>query len=158
VLVLMGGITDPHNVGAIIRTAAGFGATAVLMPESNQAPISGTVVKVSAGMAFRIPLVQIPPVDATMAMLRKRGFKVYGLAGEGKTSVFDEKFEGPTVLLLGNEGAGLSKEIRKQCDTVISIPINPQCESLNVAAASAVALFSWSMHHKAALRPRQNIQ
>ncbi|MDB5224579.1 MAG: rRNA ((2251)-2-O)-methyltransferase RlmB [Candidatus Adlerbacteria bacterium] len=154
VLVLMAGVTDPHNVGAIIRTAAGFGAVAVLMPDSNQAPISGTVVKVSAGMAFRIGLVNIPPVDATISQLKKKGFKIYGLAGEGKAVITDEDFPGPTVIVVGNEAQGLSSEIRKTCDQVLSIPIHPQCESLNVAAATAVALYSWSTHHKPALSPR----
>ncbi|TSC69466.1 MAG: 23S rRNA (guanosine2251-2'-O)-methyltransferase [Parcubacteria group bacterium Gr01-1014_56] len=153
-LVLLSGVVDPHNVGAIIRTAAGFGAGGVLMPEQNQAPVSGAVIKVSAGMAFRVPLVSVTKLQQTISDLKKRGFKIYGLAGEGAKSIAGESFDTPSVFILGNEGEGIPGHLRALCDTVLSIPLNPKCESLNVAAAAAITLFAWSAKHPEALKQK----
>lgn len=152
VLVVLDSIQDPHNVGAIIRTGAAFGATAVLMPESGQAPVTGAVIKASAGMAFRIPLVTIPNVADALIALKARGFAIYGLAGEEKYVVGEEVFAGPSVLVFGNEGSGLRTVTRMQCDRLLSIPLHPRSESLNVAAAAAVALAAWSNKHPEALQ------
>lgn len=152
VVVVLGEVQDPHNVGAIIRSAAAFGAAAVLIPEHNQAPVTGAVVKVSAGMAFRVPLVSIGNVNQTLEDLKKRGFWTYGLAGEGAQSVSEEGFEKPTALVLGNEAEGLREKTRELCDILLSIPMHPQCESMNVAAAGAVALYAWSTKHPEALK------
>ena len=143
-MVLLNGVQDSHNVGAIIRTAAGFGATAVLMPEKGQAPVTGAVIKVSAGMAFRLPLVNIGSVNQTVLDLKKKGFKIYSLAGEGTQSISTEAFGVPAVFILGNEGSGIPEDIRKISDTVLSIHMDPKCESLNVAAAAAVVLYTWA--------------
>lgn len=151
--LILGEVQDPHNVGAVIRSAAAFGITAVLIPPHNQAPVTGTVVKVSAGMAFRIPLIEIRNVNATMTDLKGRGFWIYGLAGEGATDVTKEQFTKPTAFVLGNEGVGLREKTRTTCDTLISIPIHPQCESLNAAASAAIVLYAWSTHHNSALSP-----
>jgi len=150
-LVLLAGLEDPHNVGTIIRSAAGFGATAVLIPEKNQAPVTSTVLKVSAGMAFRIPLVTVSDIEQTLVDLKKRGVKVYGLAGEGKSSITEAPFAEPALFVLGNEGAGLSNQVRKLCDTTLSVPMHPRCESLNVAASAAATLYEWSTKHPEAL-------
>lgn len=149
-LVLLAGLEDPHNVGAIIRSAAAFGAAGVLLPEARQAPITDTVLKVSAGMAFRIPLVSIGGYQQTLSDLRKRGFKVYGLEAAG-TSIGQEPFAQPSVFVFGNEGAGLPGAVRPLCDGFLSVPINPRAESLNVAAAAAATLFAWSAKHPEAL-------
>ena len=151
-LVVLGEIQDPQNVGAIIRSAAGFGIAGVLIPEHNQAPVTGAVVKVSAGMAFRIPLVAIGNVNETLRDLKKKGFWIYGLAGGAKQTVGNEKFEEPTVFVLGNESTGIRVKTLEVCDIPLSIPMNPQCESLNVAASVAVALYSWSVRHPNALK------
>ncbi|MSR70827.1 RNA methyltransferase [Candidatus Kaiserbacteria bacterium] len=143
-LVLLDGVQDPQNVGAIIRTAAGFGASAVLLPEHGTAPVTGTVIKVSAGMAFRIPLVSVGSAKQTLVDLKKRGYKVYGLAADGgATPLPQARFDAPAVFILGNEGAGIADDIRKLCDEVLAIPMDPRCESLNVAAAAAVTLYAW---------------
>lgn len=142
-LVLLGEVQDPHNVGAVIRSAAAFGASGVLIPEHKQAPVTGAVVKVSAGMAFKIPLISIGNVNQTVEDLKKKGFYVYGLAGEGATSIVDEKFEDPTVLILGNESVGIREKTREHCDHLLSIPIDPKCESLNAAVSASVALYAW---------------
>jgi len=149
--VLLAGLEDPHNVGAIIRSAASFGAAAVLLPEEGQAPVTDAVLKVSAGMAFRIPLVSIQGYQQTLSDLRKRGFSVYGFEAKGK-SLVEEEFKTPTVLVFGNEGAGLPGAVRPLCDGFLSIPMHSRAESLNVAAAAAAALYDWSGKHPKALQ------
>ena len=148
----MGELQDPHNVGAIIRSAAAFGVSGVLMPEHNQAPITGAVVKVSAGMAFRIPLVRIGNINTVIRDLKERGFWVYGLDGEAKTSIVDESFDAPTVFILGNESKGIREKTAELCDVMLSIPMHPQCESMNVASSTSVALYAWSAKHPNALK------
>ena len=150
-LLILGEVQDPHNVGAVIRSAAAFGIKGVLIPPHNQAPVTGSVVKVSAGMAFRIPLVTISNVNSVIRDLQKDGFWAYGLEGEGTTSTTTEKFTRPTIFVLGNEGSGLREKTKEACDELISIPIHPQCESLNAAAATAIVLASWSAQHPKAL-------
>jgi 23S rRNA (guanosine2251-2'-O)-methyltransferase len=150
-VLLLGEVQDPHNVGAVIRSAAAFGLAGVLIPPHNQAPVTGTVIKVSAGMAFRIPLVSIANVNATVRDLKDRGFWVYGLEGSGTTKTTSETFARPSAFVLGNEGSGLREKTKEVCDELISIPIHPCCESLNAAAAAAVVLASWSAQHPAAL-------
>lgn len=153
-LVLLGELQDPHNVGAVIRSAAAFGAKAVLIPEHNQAPVTGTVVKVSAGMAFRIPLVSIGNVNHTVRDLKEKGFWVYGLAGEGAQPLPGEKFDAPALFILGNEAKGIREKTRDLCDILLSIPIDEKCESLNAAASAATVLYAWSTQHPDALSPR----
>ncbi len=150
--LVLGEVQDPHNVGAVIRSAAAFGISAVLIPPHNQAPVNGTVVKVSAGMAFRIPLVEIRNVNATLADLKKRGYWVYGLAGEeGAVALPAERFDRPSVFVLGNEGSGLRQKTREACDTLLAIPMHPRCESLNAAASAAIVMYAWSAEHNGAL-------
>lgn len=150
-LLILGEVQDPHNVGAVIRSAAAFGLGGVLIPPHNQAPVTGTVIKVSAGMAFRIPLVSISNVNAVARDLKERGFWLYGLDGVGTATTHTEKFDRPSVFILGNEGSGLRQKTKEVCDAIVSIPIHPRCESLNAAAAMAVVLASWSAQHQAAL-------
>jgi 23S rRNA (guanosine2251-2'-O)-methyltransferase len=150
-LLVLGEVQDPHNVGAVIRSAAAFGLAGVLIPPHNQAPVTGTVVKVSAGMAFRIPLVSIPNVNTTLRDLQEIGFWVYGLEGDGTTKTTTEKYVKPTVFVLGNEGSGLREKTKELCDELLSIPIHARCESLNAAAATAIVLSGWSAQHPEAL-------
>lgn len=151
-LLILGEVQDPHNVGAVIRSAAAFGLAGVLIPPHNQSPVTGTVVKVSAGMAFRIPLVEIRNVNATVRDLKDRGFWIYGLAGEeGALNSTTEVFTKPTAFILGNEGSGLREKTREVCDNLISIPMHPRCESLNAAASAAIVMYAWSAQHAEAL-------
>jgi len=150
-VIILGEVQDPHNVGAVIRSAAAFGLAGVLIPPHNQAPVTGTVIKVSAGMAFRIPIVAISNVNSVARDLQKRGFWVYGLEGNGTVATTTEQFSKPSAFILGNEGSGLREKTKELCDDLISIPIHPRCESLNAAAATAVVLSAWSAQHKAAL-------
>ena len=150
-LLILGELEDPHNVGAIIRSAAAFGVSGVLIPQHNQAPVTGAVVKVSAGMAFRVPIVSVGNINNTVRDLKDKGFWVYGLDGEAEQTVSGETYEKPSVFILGNEGRGIREKTREMCDILLSIPMNPQCESLNVAASTAVTLFAWSSQHPKAL-------
>ena len=150
-IVVLGEIQDPHNVGAVIRSAAAFGATAVLIPEHRQAPLTGAVIKVSAGTAFSIPLVSIGNVNTSLRELKEQGCWVYGLAEEGATSLYDETFSKPSVFVLGNEGTGLREKTAEACDELITIPMHERAESLNASAAAAVVLSHWSAQHRNAL-------
>jgi 23S rRNA (guanosine2251-2'-O)-methyltransferase len=146
-VVLLDELTDPHNVGAIIRSAAAFGAAGVLIPSHNQAPITGTVVKTSAGMAFRIPLVAIGNVNQAVDALKKVGFKTYGLMMDGKTNITDEPFEAPTLVIVGNEGEGIREHTLARCDVKLRIPMDSRAESLNASVSAAVVLYQWSVKH-----------
>jgi 23S rRNA (guanosine2251-2'-O)-methyltransferase len=150
-IALLGEVQDPHNVGAIIRSAAGFGLSAVLIPQHNQAGITGAVVKTSAGMAFRIPLVTIGNVNNTLKVLKEKGFWTYGLAMEGSTALGIEKFDAPSVFVIGNEGAGIREKTMAACDVTLSIPMHSRTESLNAAVSAAVVFYEWSKKHPEAL-------
>ena len=150
-LVLLGEVQDPHNVGAVIRSATAFGVSGVLIPEHNQAPVTGAVVKVSAGMAFKIPLVAIGNVNTVVRDLKERGFWVYGLEGTSDENLQDEEFEKPSVIIVGNEGDGIREKTRELCDHLLKIPMHPACESLNVAVSMSVTLYAWSKKHPEAL-------
>ncbi len=150
-VVVLGEVQDPHNVGAIIRSAAAFGVSAVLIPEHHQAGITGAVVKTSAGMAFRIPLVAIGNVNNTLSVLKKKGFWTYGLAMKGATPLSEEKFDAPAAFVIGNEGAGIREKTLEACDITLSIPMHPRTESLNAAVSAAVVFYEWSKKHPAAL-------
>jgi len=150
-LVLLNEITDPHNVGAIIRSAAAFGATAVLIPSQRQSPITGAVAKASAGMLFTIPLIGINNENQTILDLKERGYWVYGLAGEAKQELSKEKFTAPCVFVVGSEGVGLREKTREHCDILVRVPMHPRCESLNASVSAAVALSAWSSQHPEAL-------
>jgi 23S rRNA (guanosine2251-2'-O)-methyltransferase len=150
-LALLGEVQDPHNVGAIIRSAAAFGLSGVLIPEHNQAQVTGTVVKTSAGMAFRIPLVSIGNVNDTIRTLKEKGFWIYGMAMDGN-SLPEEKFDAPAVFILGNEGAGIREKTLEACDIKLAIPMHPRCESLNVAVSAGVVFNAWVAQHPHAMR------
>lgn len=143
-LVFLDGIVDPHNVGTIVRAAAAFGASAVLLGQQKQSPITGAVIKASAGAAFSIPLVMVTNTQQALAELKRRGVAVYGLAGEATESVADEEFAGPTLFVLGNEADGVSASARALCTKLLRIPISGRVESLNVASAATAALYAWA--------------
>ena len=147
-VVLLDELTDPHNVGAIIRSAAAFGATAVLMPIHNQAPITGAVVKSSAGMVFRVPLVSVGNVNQAVDALKKIGFRSYGLEMNGSQNLTEEKFaDAPTLIIVGNEGKGIREKTLERCDVHLRIPMDPRAESLNASVSAAVVMYQWSKEH-----------
>lgn len=143
-IVLLDELHDPHNVGAIIRSAVAFGASAILMPKHNQAPITGVVIKTSVGMVFRVPIVLIGNVNQTIRDLKEKGYWSYGLVMEGKTLLKEAVFDTPTLFIVGNESAGIREKTLELCDVPLSIPMSPKCESLNAATATSVVLYEWS--------------
>jgi len=150
-VAVLGEVQDPHNVGAIIRSAAAFGLDGVLIPEHNQAGVTGAVVKASAGMVFRVPLVSIGNVNNTLKVLKEKGFWIYGLAVDGKTALGVEAFDAPSAFVVGNEGAGIREKTLVACDVTLSIPMNARTESLNAAVSAAIVFYEWSRKHPEAL-------
>ena len=146
-LVLLDELTDPHNVGAIIRSAVAFGAAGVLLPSHNQAGITGAVVKASAGMVFRVPLVSIGNVNQAVDALREAGFRTYGLAMNGSQALGDEPFAEPALIIVGNEGSGIRQKTLERCDVVLRIPMDERAESLNASVSAAVVMYQWSTKH-----------
>lgn len=142
--VLLDELHDPHNVGAIIRSAAAFGASAILLPEHNQSPITGTVIKTSAGMVFRIPIVKIGNVNQTVRLLQEKHMWSYGLVMDGDTQLKNAVFDTPTLFIVGNESTGIREKTLELCDVKLTIPMNPECESLNASVAASVVLYEWS--------------
>lgn len=142
-VVLLGEIQDPQNVGSIIRSAAAFGISGVLIPKDRQAQLTGSVIKASVGTAFKIPLVAVGNVNQTVQTLKDKRFWVYGLDGESEHNIRDEAFEENTVFIVGNEGKGLREKTLEHCDHVLRIPITETAESLNAGTSAAVAFYEW---------------
>jgi 23S rRNA (guanosine2251-2'-O)-methyltransferase len=141
-LLALDGVTDPHNLGAILRSAAGAAVDGVLLPERRSAAVNDTVVRSSAGTAGRVPVCRVVNLGRALDDLKEAGAWVYGLAaGEGSRSYLEEPFDRPTVLVLGAEGEGLHLKIRERCDGLLHIPMPGGIESLNVSAAAAITLF-----------------
>ena len=151
-LVLLSDVQDPHNVGAVVRSAAALGAAAVLLPARAQSPLTGAAVKASAGAALRLPLVSVGNLQQALAHLKKKGVRIYGLRGGSGVSAGEEPFDAPALFVLGNEARGIEPAAAALCDTMLSVPIHPRAESLNVAAAAAAVLFAWSTRHPGALK------
>jgi len=150
-LAVLGEVQDPHNVGAIIRSAAAFGVGAVLIPEHRGCPITGTVIKVSTGTAFSVPLVEVKNINAALRELKEMGFWVYGLDMLGDTSLPEEDFRRPSIFVVGNEGDGMREKTRELCDTVLTIKMHPRAESLNASVSAATVMYAWSALHPQAL-------
>ena len=143
-IVVLDELQDPHNVGAIIRSAAAFGALAVVIPEHNQSPITGTVIKTSAGMVFRIPVVKVGNINQSIRTLKDNDFTVSGLIMEGTTKLKNIDFKGKNVYVVGNESEGIRAKTLELCDITLSIPMDKRCESLNAATAASVVLYEYS--------------
>ena len=146
--VVLDSLHDPHNVGAIIRSAVAFGASAIIMGEYEQVQITGTVIKSSAGTSFAIPIVRVSNINATIIKLKEKGFWAYGLTGDGDTTLTTAKFDSKTLLVVGSEGDGIHKKTLEHCDFKLSIKVSPLCESLNASNAVAVSLYEWSRQQK----------
>jgi 23S rRNA (guanosine2251-2'-O)-methyltransferase len=141
--ILLDKLQDPHNVGAIIRSAVAFGADAILMPENDQVLLNGTVIKTSSGMAFSIPVVKIGNVNTMLTKLKENSFWTYGLTGDGDTILNKAVFDTNTVIVIGGEGEGIKTKTLETCDFKLSIEMNPFCESLNASNAGAVVMYEW---------------
>ncbi len=142
-LVVLDGIEDPHNLGAIIRTAHAAGADAVLVPERRSAGLTETVAKASAGAVEHLPVMRIGNVRQQLERLKEAGFWVYGLDERGAVEYDQVEFAARVVFVLGAEGKGLHEHVRRQCDSVLRIPMAGVIASLNVSVAAGVVLFEW---------------
>ncbi len=140
-LVLLDGITDPQNYGAVIRSAEALGAHGVVSEERRSAPLSPAVVKASAGAAARIPLVRVKNLPRYIEALKERGVWVYGLAGESGRSLEDADYQRPLALVIGSEGRGMRRLVRERCDELLAIPLKGRTPSLNASVAAGIALY-----------------
>jgi 23S rRNA (guanosine2251-2'-O)-methyltransferase len=141
-LVAFDGITDPQNLGALLRTAVGAGATGAVLPRHRSASVTPTVAKAAAGAVEHLPIALVGGLPAALSRAKDLGVWVVGLDEGGDTSLFDlEVGTEPVVLVLGAEGAGLGRLTRARCDVVAAIPLRGPLPSLNVAAAGALACF-----------------
>jgi 23S rRNA (guanosine2251-2'-O)-methyltransferase len=141
VIVAADGITDPHNLGAIIRTAEAIGAQGLVIPQRRAAGITSTVMKVAAGALETFPVARVINFSRALEELKAAGFWVYGTALEAEQSIQTVKFTGPIVLVVGSEGEGLSLSAQRCCDLLVSIPLSGNTPSLNASVASGMALY-----------------
>lgn len=140
-LLILDGVTDPHNLGACLRTAEAAGVHAVVVPKDKSAALTPIVRKVASGAADVIPLVQITNLARTIKALQKAGVWIIGTAGEAKQSLYECKLTGPIALVMGAEGKGMRRLTRENCDELIKLPMAGTVTSLNVSVATGVCLF-----------------
>ncbi len=147
-ILILDGVTDPHNLGACLRSADGAGVMAVAIPKDNSAGVSDTVRKVASGAVETIPVIPVTNLARCIKKLQELGLWVTGLAGEADTSLYDDDLTGPRVVVLGAEGSGMRRLTKEHCDFLVKIPMQGSVSSLNVSVATGVVLFE-------ALRQRQ---
>ncbi len=140
-LLVLDGVTDPHNLGACLRTADAAGAIAVVIPKDRAAAVDGVVRKVAAGAAEFMPVVTVTNLVRALQSLKERGIWVVGTDGEAAQTLFGADLKRPLALVLGAEGSGMRRLTRDHCDFLVRIPMAGQVESLNVSVAAGVALF-----------------
>ena len=142
-LVALDGVEDPHNLGAILRTAHAAGADAVIVTERRAAPLTETVDRAAAGALAYLPVARVTNLSRALEDLKSRGYWIYGLDERG-TELYDRvQYAKPSVLVLGGEGKGLHQGIQKHCDVLVRIPMAGAVSSLNVSVAAGVVLFEW---------------
>ncbi|WP_397450180.1 23S rRNA (guanosine(2251)-2'-O)-methyltransferase RlmB [Pseudomonas sp. NA-150] len=140
-LLVLDGVTDPHNLGACLRTADAAGALAVIVPKDKSATLTPTVRKVACGAAEVIPLVAVTNLARTLEKLQQRGLWVVGTAGEAEQELYQQDLTGPTILIMGAEGKGMRRLTRDHCDYLVRLPMAGSVSSLNVSVATGVCLF-----------------
>lgn len=140
-LIFLDQIEDPHNLGAIIRSAESFGFDAVIIPEHRSAKVSPTVYKTSAGAINNIKVVMVTNINRAIESVKENGFWVYGLAGEAESGLSQTDLTGKVALVVGNEGDGISRLTREKCDALIKIPMIGRVNSLNASVASAISMY-----------------
>jgi 23S rRNA (guanosine2251-2'-O)-methyltransferase len=140
-VIILDSITDPQNLGSIIRTAHCCGANGVIIPENRAASVTASVVKASAGAVYRMPTAMAVNLVRTIEYLKEKGFWIYGADAASEASFHASEYEGHIGLVLGNEGRGIRPLIRKKCDFLISIPMRGEVASLNVSVAAGVILY-----------------
>jgi 23S rRNA (guanosine2251-2'-O)-methyltransferase len=142
-VVVLDGVEDPHNLGAIIRTAHAAGAGAVIIPERRAAGVTDVVAKAAAGAVEYLPIVRVTNINRALEDLKQKQYWIYGLDERG-TETYDQiDYAAPTAIVLGGEGKGLHEQVRKHCDALVRIPMAGKISSLNVSVAAGVVLFEW---------------
>jgi 23S rRNA (guanosine2251-2'-O)-methyltransferase len=142
-VVVLDGVEDPHNLGAIIRTAHAAGAGAVIVPERRAAGVTDVVTKAAAGALEYLPIVRVTNINRALEDLKKKRYWIYGLDERGTETYDHAEYAKPTAFVLGGEGKGLHEQVRNHCDALIRIPMAGKIASLNVSVAAGVVLFEW---------------
>jgi 23S rRNA (guanosine2251-2'-O)-methyltransferase len=140
-LLILDGVTDPHNLGACLRSADAAGVHAVIIPKDKSASLNATVRKVACGAAESVPLISVTNLARTMEWLQQRGIWITGAAGEADKELYQTDLKGPMALVMGAEGSGLRRLTREHCDQLVRIPMAGAVSSLNVSVATGVCLF-----------------
>jgi 23S rRNA (guanosine2251-2'-O)-methyltransferase len=140
-IVVLDGVEDPHNLGAVIRTAEASGAAGIIVPERHSAPLSAMVAKASAGALAYIPVIRVRNVSETLKELKERGVWVVGVDEEGERLWTDFDYTGPVALVFGGEHRGVRRLVREHCDLVVRLPMLGKVESLNVSVTAGVVLY-----------------
>ncbi len=140
-LLVLDGVTDPHNLGAVLRSADAAGVDAVIVPKDKSATLNATVRKVACGAADVIPLIQVTNLARTLADIQQQGVWVVGTAGEAEQLLYDCDMSGPTALVMGAEGKGMRRLTREKCDELIKLPMFGSVSSLNVSVATGICLY-----------------
>lgn len=148
-VVILDQVTDPMNLGAIIRSAAACGADGVILPERRSASVNSAVLKTSAGQALKIPIAQVTNLNRTIEDLKEAGFWVGGAATRNGQSPWEIDMKGPVALVMGSEGKGMRRLVEKNCDFLLTLPLSPEVESLNVSAAASMMLYEVVRQRKA---------
>ena len=142
-LVVLDGVEDPHNLGAIVRTAHAAGAGAVVIPERRASGLTDVVAKAAAGALEYLPVARVGNVNRALEDLKKRGYWIYGLDERGAEDYDRVTYNEPVALILGGEGEGLHEQVRKHCDVLVRIPMEGRVPSLNVSVAAGIVLFEY---------------
>lgn len=140
-LLVLDGVTDPHNLGACLRTADAAGVTAVIAPKDKSAPLNATAAKVACGAAEVMPYIQVTNLARTLQLLQQYGIWITGTAGEAVEELYQADLTGPRALVMGAEGKGMRRLTREHCDQLVKIPMAGEVSSLNVSVATGVCLF-----------------
>ena len=140
-IVVCDEISDPHNLGAIIRTAECAGAHGVVIPKRRSAGLTSIVAKTSAGAVSYVPVARVPNIPALLKELQQQGVWIFGTAAEGTTSLYEADLKGPAAIVIGSEGDGMTRLVREKCDFLVSIPMKGKISSLNASAAAAILLY-----------------
>lgn len=140
-LLILDGVTDPHNLGACLRSADAAGVTAVVFPKDKSADVNDVARKVASGAAEAVPWVRVTNLARTIESLQQAGVWVIGTDGDAETTLYDQDLTGPCALVLGSEGSGMRRLTRERCDFVVRLPMSGSVSSLNVSVAAGVCLF-----------------
>lgn len=140
-IILLDKIEDPHNLGAIIRSAESFGFDGLIIPEHRSSKVNSTVYKTSAGAINNIKVVMVTNLNQAIAKIKENGFWVYGLAGEAENTLKETDLSGKVALVVGNEGDGISRLVRQNCDMLVKIPMQGKTNSLNASVAAAISMY-----------------